>query len=333
MSTPGIYEKDLLLRAEQLKSKLDGNKPGCILLTEGEDPRMLEAATIISQSGFARVKILFQESEPPDNLARSVEAIVVADEGELRREFADKLLELRGSKGMNLTQAQSLVTQSLYFGALYLSGGFVDAAVSGARNTTTDVIRAGLYGVGLKPEVQTVSSIFLMILQDGKVLTYADCGVVPYPSVEQLADISISSADSHTLLTKQQAHVAMLSFSTLGSASHQSVENVKRALELVRGRRPELNIDGELQFDAAFVPEVAKRKAMQSPVAGRANVMIFPNLDAGNIAYKITERIGGARALGPILQGLNQPWMDLSRGCSAQDIALVSAVGLILSDS
>jgi len=207
----------------------------------------------------------------------------------------------------------------LLLAAVLLRMGYADAGISGSLATTAEVLRAGLKGLGLHPGQSLVSSIFLMEWPD-RVYTFGDCGVNPAPNSSQLAQIAIDSADTHRLLTGQSPRVAMLSFSTKGSADHAEVSLVRDALAQVRKLRPDLAIDGELQFDAACVPDIASRKAPGSPVAGNCNVYIFPNLSAGNIAYKITERLGGAKATGPVLQGFARPWLDLSRGCNSEDI-------------
>ena len=214
----------------------------------------------------------------------------------------------------------------LHVAALMVAAGEVDACVAGATRPTPDVIRAALFCIGPAPDAGIVSSCFLLELPDGTPVTYGDCGVVPEPDCEQLASIAVACAATHAQLTAEEPRVAMLSYSTKGSADGPQVELVRAATELVRARAPGLAVDGELQFDAAWVPEVARSKAPGSPVVGRANVFVFPDLASGNIAYKITERLAGARAYGPLLQGTAGVIHDLSRGCSADDIVTVATI-------
>lgn len=242
--------------------------------------------------------------------------------------LVDRLQETK--KERSRQKVQNLLTSPLYFGAGLVASGEADACVAGSVATTGEVIRAAIKLIGLDDAYDIVSSIFLMALNQGTTLTYADCGVVPYPNAAQLADIALASAQTHRILVDEEPRVALLSFSTKGSARHERTELVLDALDIARKKDPDLIIDGELQFDAAYVPEVADRKAPESAVAGRANVFIFPNLDAGNIGYKITERLAGAVATGPILQGLARPMMDLSRGCSWEDIVNAACVAILM---
>lgn len=225
-------------------------------------------------------------------------------------------------EGLRVVRAENALDHAVDM----LVQGEVDAVVAGATRTTRDVLRAAVWKLGLAETASTLSSSFLLELADGRHVTYGDCAVIPEPTIVQLAAIAISTAQTHEQLTAERAKVAMLSFSTNGSAEHASIDAVRAATDLVRASHPKLLIDGELQFDAAFVPEVATSKAPESPLAGEANVFIFPNLAAGNIAYKITERIGGARALGPLFQGLAKPLHDVSRGCSADDLVNVAII-------
>ncbi|WP_299371282.1 phosphate acetyltransferase [uncultured Tateyamaria sp.] len=311
--------------------------PAHIVLSEGDDPRIVAAAISATSSGLAQVSLVGDTAAITAELRAQGAAdggtLHIADPAtsDLTDGFADAFHQLRQHKGVTPEKAAETVRDRLVFAAMMVREGHADGTVGGAVATTSDTVRAALQVIGKAKDAALVSSFFLMVLPDGHpsgrdAMIFSDSGLVIDPSSEDLAAIAAQSAASYTALLGGTPRVAMLSFSTMGSARHPNVTKVTDAAALLKEQHPQIASDGEMQFDAAFVPEVGASKAKGSDVAGRANVMIFPNLDAGNIGYKIAQRVGGCAAIGPILQGLAKPANDLSRGCVAEDVVNMIAV-------
>jgi len=314
-------------------------KPRRLLFAEADDPRIVRAADRLSRDGIAEVTLVGARDAVREGARRGELALVgtkVVDAA-ATEEIERTAAALRAARGERITPAQveTLSRDPLFQAAARVREGLADCFVAGAVRTTADVLRASLWLVGLAPGNRTLSSFFLMILPapppaGERVFVFADCGVVPDPTADQLAEIACMAADHYARLTGGVPHTALLSFSTRGSAEHPRVAKVREALAKARAMRPDLHLDGELQLDAAIVPDVGRRKAPDSVVAGHANVLVFPDLDSGNIGYKLVQRLAGAEAYGPILMGLARQSNDLSRGCSAEDVVGVATIACAL---
>lgn len=307
-----------------------------IVLPEATDLRVLKATEIVLSECFAHIVLVGKKDEilnlaKSNNLDISKAEIEDPETSEKTQKYAESLYELRKNKGMELEEAQKLILDPVYYGTMMVKLDEADGLVSGAIHSTADTLRPALQILKTAPGTKLVSAFFLMEVPDCKygedgMFVFADCGLNQHPDSEQLAEIAYSSAKSLESLTSAQARVAMLSYSTYGSAKAEEIDKVVNATKIAKENHPELIIDGELQLDSAIIPEVSELKAPESPLKGRANVLVFPDLNAGNIGYKLVQRLAKANAYGPICQGIAKPVNDLSRGCSAKDVAGVVAI-------
>ena len=307
-----------------------------IVLPEATDIRVLEATERIKKEEFANIILVGDESEinkiaNDNNIDIKDTKIINPKTSEKYNEYVEKFYELRKAKGMTEEEAKEKMLDPVFFGMMIVKNGDADGLVSGAAHSTSDTLRPALQILKTAPGTKLVSAFFLMVVPDCEygengVFVFSDCGLNQNPDTESLAEIAKSSADSFELLTGKQSKIGMLSYSSFGSAKGEEIDKVSNAVKIAKERYPELKIDGEMQLDAAIVPEVAKSKAPNSEVAGKCNTLIFPDLQAGNIGYKLVQRLGKAEAYGPICQGIAKPVNDLSRGCTSEDIVGVVAI-------
>lgn len=307
-----------------------------IVLPEGAEIRTLKAAARILEDKIARITLLgnktvIEAAAEKEGISIAGARIIDPATDESREKYAGMMVEIRKSKGLTIEKAFELLNDPLYFGVMMIKAGDADGEVAGAINATGDVLRPAFQYVKTLPGVTVVSGLFFMIFKDKNIgdngmLVFADCAVMPDPNAAQLAEIAVSTAASALAIANIEPRVAMLSFSTKGSAQHELVDKVVEATKIAKGMNPDLLIDGEMQLDAALVPEVGQLKSPGSKVAGRANVLVFPGLESGNIGYKLVQRLAGAEAIGPVLQGMAAPINDLSRGCSVSDIVNMVAI-------
>lgn len=317
------------------KKALQANRR--IVLPESSDERVIRAAAEILKEGLAKVILVGNQETIMDSAKAyevSLSGVKIVDPYNFERldDYINKLVELRSKKGMTREEAKkTLQNDPNFFGAMLIKMGDADGMVSGSASPTANVLRAGIQVIGTQPGVKTVSSVFIMELTQfkdlfGSILVFGDCSVIPFPTSEQLADIATSAAETATKIAGINPRVALMTFSTKGSAKHECVDRVKEAGSILRERKVQFRFDDELQADAALVKSVGEIKAPLSDVSGNANVLIFPTLSAGNIGYKLVQRLAGANAYGPIIQGLSAPVNDLSRGCSVEDIVVLTAI-------